>query len=243
VLDFIVDQVATGRGTTAFLPAQALGSTDGAMVDVLGAGRLGLEYLEKLARLDFAASGGFLDEGELPVTEALRILLKQLRGKGYDYVLMDARAGLHDVAGLSLHGLAHVDVLVGRATEQGYLGLDLTIAALARRRSIEDLMAVVVHSMVPADEREATQEKQRFLERCYDIFKRHVYDPHFEDEDIPSLDDDDALHTVLPVSRHPKLEAFDSVSSVLEQLETSEYAVVVERIVELCTSESPEDAP
>jgi MinD-like ATPase involved in chromosome partitioning or flagellar assembly len=243
VLDFIVDQVAIGRGTTAFLPAQALGATDGAMVDVLGAGRLGLEYLEKLARLDFAASGGFLDEGELPVTEALRILLKQLRGRSYDYVLIDARAGLHDLAGLSLHGLAHVDVLVGRATEQGYLGLDLTIAALARRRAIENLMAVVVHSMVPADEREAAQEKRRFLERCYDLFKRHVYDPHFEDEDIPSLDDDDALHTVLPVSRHPKLEAFDSVASVLEQLETGEYTMIVERIVELCTPETPEEGP
>lgn len=243
VLDFIVDQVATGRGTTAFLPAQALGAADGTMVDVLGAGRLGLEYLEKLARLDFAASGGFLDEGEFPVTEALRILLKQLRGKGYDYVLLDARAGLHDLAGLSLHGLAHVDVLVGRATEQGFLGLDLTIAALARRRAIEELMAVIVHSMVPADEREAAQEKRRFQERCYDLFKRHVYDPHFQDEDIPSLDDNDALHTIFPVSRHPKLEAFDSVASVLEQLDTNEYTMIVDRIVELCTPEEPEDGP
>ena len=241
VLDYVVDYIATGRGELTFLPAQGFGATDGAMVDVLGAGRLGFEYIEKLARLDFASSGGFLDEGELPVTDALRVLLSSLRGKGYDYVLIDARAGLHDLAGLSLHGLAHLDVLVGRATEQGYLGLDLTIAALARRRAIESLMAVVVHSMVPTDEREATQEKGRFKERCYDLFKRHVYDPHFEDADIPSLDDDDALHTVLPVSRHPKLETFDAVASILEQLMSQEYAVVVERIIELCTPEEPEE--
>lgn len=243
VLDYVVDHIATGRGEPTFLPAQGFGAAAGAMVDVMSAGRLGFEYLEKLARLDFAASGGFLDDGAMPVARAVRELLLSLRGKGYDFVLLDARAGLHDLAGLSLHGLAHLDVLVGRATEQGYLGLDLTVAALARRRSSENLMAMVVHSMVPADERESASERRQFQERCYEIFKRHVYDPLFEDQDIPSLDDDDALHTVLPVSRHPKLETFDTVGGVLEQLESPEYVAIVERIVDLCTPEGPEEAP
>lgn len=241
VLDFVVDHVATGRGEPTLLPAHAFGMPEAAMVEVLCAGRLGFDYVEKLARLDFAGSGGFLDEGELPVADAVRVLLNKLRGNRYDYILIDARAGLHDLAGLSLHGLAHVDVLVGRATEQGFLGLDLTIAALARRRAANTLMALVVHSMVPADEREATAERRRFKEACYDFFKRHVYDPFFDDDDIPSLDDDDALHTTLPVSRNSKLETFDTVSSVLAQLESPEFTAIVERIIELCTPEGQEE--
>lgn len=35
-----------------------------------------------------------------------------------NYILLDSRAGLHDLAGLSLHNLAHVDVLVGRDSDQ-----------------------------------------------------------------------------------------------------------------------------
>jgi MinD-like ATPase involved in chromosome partitioning or flagellar assembly len=243
VLDYIVDYIATGQGRTNVLPVQGFGATEGAMVDVLSAGRIGFDYLEKLSRLDYSAVGGFLSDADPPVAKALRGLLMSLRGKGYDYILLDARAGLHDLAGLSLHGLAHLDVLVGRATEQGYLGLDLTVAALARRRSVENLMAIVVHSMVPADEKEAALEKQRFQKRCYELFKHHVYDPLFDDDDIPSPDDDDSLHTAFPISRHPRLETFDAVSSIVDQLGSSEYAAVVDRIVELCTPETSEGAP
>lgn len=237
VLDYIVDYVATGSAEAEFLPAQALGPDLATRVDVLPAGRLDAAYLEKLARLDFAASGGLAASRERPVEDAMRALLNSRRGKNYDFVLIDARAGLHDLAGLSLHGLAHVDVLVGRATEQGCVGLDVTVHALARRRTADAMLAVVVHAMVPADERDSRQERERFRQRSYEIFKRHVYDPSFEDPDIPAADDDDALHAPLPITRVARLEAYDTVASVLEQLQSAEHVAVAERIIELCAPE------
>ncbi len=235
VTDFVVDFLATGAAEVDVLPAQALGPEDAGWVDVVPAGRLDLNYLEKLSRLDFAGSGGLLQEGPRPIAEALRNLLNRFRGKGYDFILLDARAGLHDIAGLSLHGFAHVDVLVGRASEQGYRGLDLTVEALARRRSPEELMTILVHSMVPADEKDAEAEKARFRERAYDIFKRHVYDPSYDDADIPQLDDASGPHAPYSISRHPKLETLDSVGPMRDLFFSAEYAKVVDRIKELCT--------
>ena len=235
VLDFIVDELAVGGAELEPLPAQALGPTDAALVDVVPAGRLDLAYLEKLSRLDFTGGGGFLQDGSPPIATALRALLNKFRGKGYDFVLLDARAGMHDIAGLSLHGLAHVDVLVSRASEQAYRGLELTIEALARRRSAVDLMTLNVHSMVPAEQADATAEKARFRQRSYDMFKRHLYDDYGEDTDVPQEDDADEPHTPYPISRHPKLETIESAAFAEEELFSAEYVAVTARIVALCT--------
>jgi hypothetical protein len=78
-------------------------------------------YVSKLARLDDSSA----EPGETnPVEEALRALLKSLKAltPAFDVILLDSRAGLHDLAGLSLHGLAHVDVLVFRGTAQNLAG-------------------------------------------------------------------------------------------------------------------------
>ncbi len=48
-----------------------------------------------------------------------------------DYIFLDARAGLHDLGGLSLHALAHVDVLVGRAGAATLDGFRLVLGPLA----------------------------------------------------------------------------------------------------------------
>lgn len=72
------------------------------------AGRVDDSSIQKLARLDFSST----EPGEHnPVSLALKAMLKKLKAD-HDVVLLDARTGLHDLAGMSLHGLAHVDVLV-----------------------------------------------------------------------------------------------------------------------------------
>lgn len=240
VVDFIVDHLATGSKDIDPLPAQALGPDDARLVDVVPAGRLDLNYLEKLSRLDFTGSGGFLQEGPRPIADALRGLLNCFRGGGYDYLLLDARAGLHDLSGLSLHGFAHVDVLIGRASEQNYRGLDVTVEALSRRRKPTDLMGIIVHSMVPFDEKDAAAERSRFRDRSYDIVKRHVYD-RFDDRSVPPIEDTAAFHSPYPISRHPRLETLATVASVRDLLFSTEYAAISDRIRELCTPAQPEE--
>ncbi|KYF99868.1 hypothetical protein BE20_57790 [Sorangium cellulosum] len=180
VVDFLADHVATGASRLDDLVAgaRALGD-DEERVHVLAAGRLGPMYLEKLARLDFlsadAGQGGHASTS--PMELALRELLFAVRRDiAPDYILIDSRAGLHDLAGLSLHRLAHVDVIVSRASEQGYRGLDVTLGALVGRKGTTGLQCVIAQSFVPSEGLpEALFEEQEFRQRSYASFAEHVY--------------------------------------------------------------------
>jgi cellulose biosynthesis protein BcsQ len=154
VLDALVDDLATGRTHLDGLHGSpvVLGAAVADKIDVFPAGNLDTRFLEKLARLDFSTAGPWGDNESIPVHRALKALLAAVRTEiRPDYILLDSRAGFHDLAGLSLHGLSHVDVLVTRASEQGYRGLELTMAALARRKREEKLRCVTVHGFAPPD--------------------------------------------------------------------------------------------
>lgn len=241
-IDFIVDYLCTGRpafdGIAA--PAQALGA-EAERVDVIPAGSLDLNYLEKLARLDFISRdlSPAQDQGASTFEQALRALLQeaadQLRP---DYIFLDSRAGLHDLAGLSLSGLAHVDVLFGRASEQAYAGLDLTVRFMAQRK-IEELLSVVVHTMAPSDPRspEAHAEEAEFRSRSYRTFRDHVY-AHLEE--VPSEMDTGVPHSPSVLRFDQRLLHFSSIASLREPLFAEGYRRLAERVADLCVP--PEEA-
>jgi hypothetical protein len=180
VVDFLVDFVATDKAdlTDIRIAADGLGQ-ESDRIDVVPAGTLDEQYFEKLARLDFVGSGLADQADGSPVHRALRVLIQALAGTSPspDYILLDSRAGLHDVAGLSLHDLAHVDVLVARDSEQAYRGLDLTVASMGRRRASNDLQCVVVQTMAPSDldSDEYRRVTSEFRHRSWSTFAEHVY--------------------------------------------------------------------
>lgn len=249
MLDALVDTLAgePPRDLSAYsAPARALGTEDALRVTVFPAGRLDIGYLEKLGRLDFV-SNHILDAGDVSgVEKALRALLGKIRGSlGPDYILIDSRAGLHDLAGLSLHGLAHVDVLVSRATEQAYQGLDITVRALGLRKSEKELRCLVVHSLAPRprDKELLEGERNAFLSRSHQIFERHIYEHEDEhedapDENAPGLNDTSAAHYPIVLHQDENLERFDLLMSVEPQLFSEPYVKLKERLVALCRPEA-----
>lgn len=242
VLDFIVDFLATASRELSGLhaPAQGLGAGDALAVDVLTAGTLNAAYLEKLARLDFVTAGALEDTEASPVDRALGALLHAVRAeRNPDYILIDSRAGLHDLAGLSLHGLAHVDVVVSRASEQAYQGLDLTIRALGLRKSAEDLLCVVVHSLAPMDPTSDAGKRERaeFRERSYQSFTEHIY----RDNDVPDINATDASHAPVVVPQDAGLERFSSISAVEPQLFSPAFRALCRRLEELCGAEEDDE--
>jgi MinD-like ATPase involved in chromosome partitioning or flagellar assembly len=248
VIDAIIDHAATGTCdlTDLLAPAEALGADAAPWVDVVPAGALDASYFEKLSRLDFVGAGVFVEDRSVPAREALRTLLRVLAGRTprADYILLDSRAGLHDLAGLSLHDLAHVDVLVGRDSDQSYRGLDLTIAALGRRRAVEDMRCIVAQSMAPGDveSEEHRRVTDEFRTRVYEMFDEHVY-ARLGDEDAPELDDAGAHHypTVLPFE--PKLLHFTKVESLQSVLaDGAAWQEAARRVIERCRpDESAQD--
>jgi MinD-like ATPase involved in chromosome partitioning or flagellar assembly len=230
-LDFLVDHFATGAIVFDRLvaPATAL-AEDADRVRVIPAGRLGGGYLEKLARLDYAAAThGSGDAEDSPVEHALRALLFATRRERPDVILIDARAGLHDLAGISLHRLAHVDVLVTRASEQAHQGFDLALEALSRRKGPRDLSCIVAHAMAPLEgSREAPFEERDVRERVFSSFRRHVYKgAHTLDIDEPGQ------HRPIVLQHNPQLVSFASLGSVEHHLLGRDYRALQDRLVAL----------
>lgn len=236
-VDAIVDFLATGSIDLEGLhaPAQALGAEDAMLVDVIPAGNLNINYLEKLARLDFINDSPWDSKKASPVEEALRALVSRVRNiLKPNFIFLDARAGLHDIAGLSLHGVSHVDVLVGRASEQSFRGLNIAIQALGIRKSAQDLRCIIVHGFSPRDPDSelGKQELAEFQGRAYDSFCDHIYE-----EDPPGPSDKTAAHWPWPLRQNPALERFSNLSSMRDSLFSEQHQQLLLRIKELCTPE------
>jgi MinD-like ATPase involved in chromosome partitioning or flagellar assembly len=213
VIDFLVDHVVTQSLSIEGMYAPAAGLPEGMRdnVSVFGAGVMPRGYLEKLARLDFAASRPERDPSS-PSETGLRSLLTAIqRDLAPDYIFLDARAGLHDLGGLSLHNLSHVDVLVGRSGPQSHEGLRITLRTLARRRAPEDRRIVLVHSLVPPDHDVGAKVREDFQMAAYDLFMSEMYD---DPENASSLEDDSAAHTAWPIPRYTELETARSIGDV-----------------------------
>lgn len=244
IIDFIVDHVAAGSNDIdgCFGEARSLGGRDGARISVFPAGHLNWSFLEKLARLDFAASS--LHPGDKsPVAAALGVLLNIIRGKQKpDYILIDSRAGLHDLGGLSLHALSHVDVLVSRASEQSYQGLALTLQALMRRKRLDDFRCIIVHSFapLPAESEIGSQERSEFLDRVYTQFASHVY-AEMEGDD-PQVEDTEAQHFPRAIGQYGAIERISRLEPSLEgTVFSSDFTDLCHRIEELCRVEVGSD--
>lgn len=242
VLDFLMDFQVQERPAPADLDgifdvAHEFGPEDGGRVTVLPAGALDEEYLEKLGRLDFLGSSPFRDAGQAlrrsPVEEALVRLLQYVQTRfAPDYIFIDSRAGLHDLAGLSLHGLAHIDVLVSRASEQALQGLDLTLRMLGAKKGRGTTKPyVVVHSFAPADtkDEQTREEEQEFLTQVYQQFSKHIY----EESAGIRKDADNAPHKPVVVRRDSRLEHIKRVSGIEEAFFSESYRALVRRISQL----------
>ncbi len=245
ILDFVVDHIATGSAelTDLHAPPQALPPEESRRVEVFPAGRLDWGYLEKLGRLDFA-SGDADTNQESPVETALRSLLKLVRDRlSPDFILIDSRAGLHDLAGLSLHALSHVDVLVSRGGPQAMAGLRLTIEALARRRKITDWSCIVVHTFVPTpiEGAVAKAERDEFKEQVYSFFEEHIYARGTED--TPDREDPTAWHFPMIVPELTELARARTIRDIPESVVDSEaFTRLTDHLIELCEPDEDEEA-
>lgn len=243
VVDYIVDRVAAReRAVDPWPAARSLGAAENAQITVVPAGRLNWQYLEKLARLDFAGSRTSPQDEGNPTLEALKSLLRDVsRDHQPDYILIDSRAGLHDISGLSLHALSHLDVLVNRAGVQGMAGLALILQSLRQHKELDELQCIVVHAMAPGPNlRELRrQEVQRVRDEIYELFTQYVY----AEDDALDIDDSTAPHHPWVVSFDPRLERVERLDAGLESavFGSEELQRICSRIRELAGESSDED--
>ncbi|MCT7952971.1 AAA family ATPase [Ancylothrix sp. C2] len=158
---------------------QTLLGEHGGIIQLLPAGTIDDNYLEKLARLDFQN----LVDGELQST--MVDMLKELNNEAQplDFILMDARAGFHDIGGLAITALSHAAVIFGTQSRQSWAGLTHVIRHLASPEVDDRLPLILVHSMAPASGISGREtELTKFRDQAYSVFQENYY---WEDETVP----------------------------------------------------------
>jgi MinD-like ATPase involved in chromosome partitioning or flagellar assembly len=234
VLDVLVDHIATGQIDLEGAATQAqLGSAVDRHLTIFSAGSMGDSYVQKLARLDFSSTEPGQDN---PVGVALAAMLKQMKSS-YDVILLDSRAGLHDLAGMSLHGLAHIDVLVFRGTAQNLSGLGQALRTIGDRD--EEPALVLIETLLPTKDDELELRRRRTREAVYALLCKFVY----PDDDPPQLHDVGVPHDVISVRRRDWLDGIDSFKDHVQAvLNESELGDVARRIDEACAQDDESES-
>jgi hypothetical protein len=174
--------VAPALGTTSVPNDERASARDGAFVAKLGrayASPDGMDFATRLERL-------------------LRALERVHRP---DVVLLDSRAGMHDISAAAVPRLGGAVLLFASATSQTWLGLRLLFSAWGRDREVLDAFRTrlqMVAAQVPETGREDYLERLRL--GAWDLFRAYVYDAGDEAEGFTfDLKDVDAPHAPLPV--------------------------------------------
>ena len=189
LVDWLVESaVEQGESVlTDMVSVSPLSDTTTGAIRVAGAmGQNELDYLAKLTRAYADVPG---PQGPQRMGARMREVLELLEAQEQpDVVLIDSRAGLHDLAAVSITTLADTALLFATDSEQTWRGYRQLFTHWQRRPDvvthIRDRLAFV-RALTPRTDREGSVQK--FQRAAYDLFAETLYD------DIPPLLDGDAL--------------------------------------------------
>jgi MinD-like ATPase involved in chromosome partitioning or flagellar assembly len=223
----------------------------GETLHLLTAGIIDKNYLEKLARLDFQN----LVDGGFQVTMQNMLAELERRTKPLDFILMDARAGFHDIGGLAISSFSHAAVIFGTQSRQSWAGLTQVIRHVARMDKKDDeptndderLPLIFVHSMSPSIAMTGSQQELvEFREKAYTVFQENYY---FSEEDVPNENDDQAPFFPYEIPYDQELrgdialyfndsdasspEKSRRLSNLVERLTNSNYRRIAQRLCDL----------
>ena len=185
VVDYLVERQLNGVNPPTLAPYVSI-QTDPALVHtspirVLPSGKVNAAFVEKVARLDFE---GYVAQAQNPLAELLRQVAAEYQPA---FILLDVRSGLHDLGGLSLNVLSHLNIVFSRDAEQAWAGLETVLTIQGEHRAAgHDSEILLVHSLVPPNEADA---HERFMARSYQVFQDHYYTA---DDTMPDIASNDA---------------------------------------------------
>ena len=213
----------------------ALGDKD-ELLRLLPAGTVDENYLEKLARLDMQ----HLLNTDL--VDCLRKMLQELESmyRPLDFILLDARAGFHDIGGLAVADLSHASVIFGRQSRQSWAGITHVIRRLAGSAMKEPLPVLLAHALAPPVGLPGREKELReYRETAYDVFLENYY----SGTDVPNESDSDSPHMpiVLPwqdllrgdlilFAYDEGLDEKERLSGIVNNLTGSDYEVLADRL-------------
>lgn len=201
-------------------------------IRVMPSGVLDENFADKLARID-------MEERPSAHASGLSKLLENIRRELQpDWILLDARTGISELAGQLLSGMSHLNVLLGSVQEQSWLGLDRVLDRLGKDRVLADRPQVdvlLVQAMVPVGE-PGKWAKETFAARAEETFEDRYYaeasDNAGEDRfwTVEDKQSQDAPHVPWPIEYDPRLASFDDIADIADTLCAGAYAEIGARI-------------
>ncbi len=202
---------------------------DGREIVVVPAGQVDDAYLEKLGRVNYEFLYRTSSEPDAPASP-LHDLLKMLRNRwAPDVVLIDSRAGLHDLGGLSLSGLAHWHVLFGLASEQSWSGLSIAVSHLGRQEVVAGRPqrdCTLVHALAPPPGAVRDAAVQGFQERAFELFSTAYFDPPDKPDaewPVPDPEAADSPHYPFVLTWDSRVAGYTALSGVANYLCEGEH--------------------
>jgi len=183
--------------------------TSGEIRVVPAGGSLGRErYVSKLARVYASPPGG----GDLAIRLA-RLLDALEAAERPDWVLLDSRAGIHDLAAITVTRLGAISLLFAVDTPQTWLAYRYLFATWQKDaplvRRFRDRLRIIA-AQVPETERGTYLERLR--DHASSLFAEYLYDDAASDDDQAfnfDVRDPDAPHSPLPVYWRRELQDWD----------------------------------
>ncbi len=211
---------------------------DGDPINIAPSGKLDSWYLEKLARVNYEflyRSASEHTAERSPLHNLLRLLRSKLKP---DIFLVDSRAGLHDLGGLSLSGIAHLQVLFGLRSQQSWDGLTLVISHLGKEMIISGQLqraCVVVHAMASPQGAVREEEIRNFKERSFQVFCDSYYDsPDTPGAEwpVPDLESKESPHFPAVLTWDVRVTGYSSIAEVADIVCEGEYRALSSFILE-----------
>lgn len=193
---------------------------------LIPAGNVDEHYVRKLGRIDYqdAIPGSMRHHLSSLIMNAVDFI--QDSGHQLDYILLDARAGFHDMGGVVTAQLPHGVVLFGRNTPQSWKGLKQVVQTLANTQQ-EKLPIAIIDSMSDSSKQHRQTFKNQSFTLCCDSY-------YSEDETFPGIDAENEAHTPIYVSYVPRLN--EEIQLYSDGSEMQEKAVEETKNI-LCSEE------
>jgi len=195
------------------------------------------DYLSKLARC-YAESGATPGESW---AERLQRMVQRLENKeNPDLVILDSRAGLHDIAAVTVTRMDADTLLFAVDSMQTWNAYTFLFKHWQQHPQVEDFRQKlqIVAGMVPETGRD--EYLRRFRENSWDLFREHLYDEtESQTADFFSfdLDSQEAPHYPLPIFWNRALQEFDplrdgaGIDEQLAETATGKFMTEAERMV------------
>lgn len=153
---------------------------------IIPAGKVDDHYVQKLGRIDYQdiVENGMRDHLSWLIESATNFI--QSNGYPLDYILLDARAGFHDMGGVVTAHLPHGAVLFGKNNAQSWNGLKQVVKTLASTQS--DPLPIAIVASMSGD---SGTQRELFKSRAYTLCSEIYYPP----KDLPGINAEDEAHT------------------------------------------------